>query len=152
MKKEVYNIEYDLKNIGKWKNIDINFEKTSRCRKTIVVKVRTTDIYRGMINIQLRQNPHKKTPARPFQSCGRIVQKSVGELVSRVLYACAWLLSISFDCCQPTLAPRCLLSGRHPISRRPAGVAPDRVYICTQLPVVPVSLYLAFPPVPRKSR
>ena len=25
------------------------------------------------------------------------------------------------------------------------GVAPDRVYICTQLPVVPVSSYLAFP-------
>ena len=28
------------------------------------------------------------------------------------------------------------------------GVAPDRVYICTQLPVVPVSSYLAFPSLP----
>ena len=28
------------------------------------------------------------------------------------------------------------------------GVAPDRVYICTQLPAVPVSFYLAFPSVP----
>ena len=28
------------------------------------------------------------------------------------------------------------------------GVASDRVYICTQLPVVPVSSYLAFPSLP----
>ena len=28
------------------------------------------------------------------------------------------------------------------------GVAPDRVYICTQSPVVPVSSYLAFPSLP----
>ena len=30
------------------------------------------------------------------------------------------------------------------------GVAPDRVYICTQLPAVPVSFYLAFPSVPNR--
>ena len=29
------------------------------------------------------------------------------------------------------------------------GVAPDRVYICTQLPAMPVSFYLAFPSVPK---
>ena len=31
------------------------------------------------------------------------------------------------------------------------GVASDRVYICTQLPVVPVSSYLAFPSLPLKA-
>ena len=32
------------------------------------------------------------------------------------------------------------------------GVAPDRVYICTQSPAVPVSFYLAFPSVPSGGR
>ena len=37
------------------------------------------------------------------------------------------------------------MSGRHGRSLSAYGVAPDRVYICTQSPVVPVSSYLAFP-------
>ena len=42
--------------------------------------------------------------------------------------------------------------GQTPAKSRSAyGVASDRVYICTQLPVVPVSSYLAFPSLPRKN-
>ena len=38
------------------------------------------------------------------------------------------------------------MSGKHEAKASPTcGVASDRVYICTQLPVVPVSSYLAFP-------
>ena len=35
--------------------------------------------------------------------------------------------------------------------RFPYGVASDRVYICTQSPVVPVSSYLAFPSLPQNA-
>ena len=47
-------------------------------------------------------------------------------------------------------AASAVLPGRHdPGMGSPrGGVASDRVYICTQLPVVPVSFYLAFPSVP----
>ena len=53
------------------------------------------------------------------------------------------------------IAASAVLPGRHGSrSGDPphGGVASDRVYICTQLPVVPVSFYLAFPSVPCAGR
>ena len=42
--------------------------------------------------------------------------------------------------------------GQTRLAASPCGVASDRVYICTQLPAVPVSSYLAFPSLPLARR
>ena len=72
-----------------------------------------------------------------------------GRPVSRVLYGKA----VTAICLEQALLPvsshpqRSV--GQTPAKSRSAyGVASDRVYICTQLPVVPVSSYLAFPSLP----
>ena len=47
-----------------------------------------------------------------------------------------------------SLIATCRMSGKQCSAY---GVASDRVYICTQLPAVPVSFYLAFPSVPAEA-
>ena len=52
--------------------------------------------------------------------------------------------------CLCVAAKLCATRGYVPGKRSAYGVASDRVYICTSLPTVPVSSYLAFPSLPRK--
>ena len=61
-------------------------------------------------------------------------------------------LSIWDDCCQHASSHLRRSAGPtvYPKVQDAYGVAPDRVYICTQLPAMPVSFYLAFPSVPRE--
>ena len=60
-------------------------------------------------------------------------------------------LSIWDDCCQHASSHLRRAAGPtvYPKVQDAYGVAPDRVYICTQLPAMPVSFYLAFPSVPK---
>ena len=63
-----------------------------------------------------------------------------------------WLPSISnLHCCKSPATRRytCRAGMDSDWSRSAYGVASNRVYICTQLPVVPVSSYLAFPSLPQ---
>jgi len=78
-----------------------------------------------------------------------------GKSVSRVLYGKKpWLSSISnLHCCKSPATRRrtCRAGMDSGWSRSAYGVASNRVYICTQLPVVPVSSYLAFPSLPQNA-
>ena len=69
----------------------------------------------------------------------------MGGLVSRVLYASPRDCHLSVTYVTVSLSATCRMSGKQCSAY---GVASDRVYICTQLPAVPVSFYLAFPSVP----
>ena len=83
---------------------------------------------------------------------GRKRTESSGRRVSRVLYGASSAAAIYLGRLSPAASvppPRFCRAGMIPRRRSPrGGVASDRVYICTQLPVVPVSFYLAFPSVP----
>ena len=87
---------------------------------------------------------------------GRKRTESSGRRVSRVLYGASSAAAIYLGRLSPAASvppPRFCRAGMIPRRRSPrGGVASDRVYICTQLPVVPVSFYLAFPSVPCAER